>query len=282
MNYAGDTSPICEELHRFTFLKQIQHDGGWKYFDDSGLYDSVESTESNTRSDIYFHTEEITRRIFYSQVKKLTHLVRDREKNLLFVIERDTGSIIQLDMNKTSDGEKDVSEFPILATVDNAWQLCNYSNEGRRVIVCISTIKVSPQTVTYIDGEDIIWTEEFKESISQACVLNTFDVVVITDKSIIKLSGNDGRRIKMIIGGYEGFQSASGICSVAGGGFLVSDERNRQIYSFNNDLDRLKTLNLEIKPSDIYVSDEGNLFIAKGKRKPYTSFIYHLPQNNKN
>lgn len=277
---AGDTSSICEELDKFTFKEPISHDGGWKFFDESGLYDSVESSENNTRSDIYYHKNNITKRIFYSRVNKLTHLIRDPKENLLFVIERNTGSIFELDLNKTTDGEKDVAGFPKLAQIKDAWQLCINSTDNERAIVCISTIRNSPQTVTYISGKDVKWEERFKEIISQACVLNTLDVVVINDKCIIKLSRSNGRRIKMIRSGFEGFEIASGVCSVPGGGFLVSDDQNRRICSFSNDLIMKNKLNLDFRPTDIYVSDKNHLFMAKGKRKPYTSYIFDLTKTS--
>ena len=95
----------------------------------------------------------------------------------------------------------------------------------------------------------------------------------------MKLSGKNDRRMKMIRSGFENFQKACGLCAVKSGGFLVSDELNRKIYSFNNDLQMMKVLSLEIRPTDIYVNNQGELFISKSRRKPFVSMIYHLPKN---
>ncbi|CAD5114696.1 unnamed protein product [Dimorphilus gyrociliatus] len=278
MNCAGDAASICEQIDKYVFKEQIDHRGSWKFYDETGLYESEDSQEVNTRSDIYLHKGDITRRIFFSRYNKLTHLVRDPRKNLLFTVNRQSGSILKLNLNDVKDGEKDTTHFPILTRIENAWHLSIYSNTDKRVVVCLSSIRFPPQTISYIEDDKILWKEEFHERILQTCVLNTFDIIAIKESSIIKLSGKNGRRMKMIRSGFEDFHSACGVCSVPNGGFLVSDEHNRRIYSFSNDLQMIKILHLDFKPTDIYISRQGELFIARGRRKPYVSMIYHLSQ----
>lgn len=278
MNCAGDASSICEQIDKYAFKEEINHRGSWKFFDDSGLYETEDSNELNVRSDIYVHRGDISRRIFFCRYNKLTHLVRDSRDGVLFVINRQSGNILQLNLDEVKEGEKDTVHFPILTRIESPWHLSIFSNDEKRVLVCLSSVRFPPQTITYIEGNDVKWKESFNEKILQTCVLNSFDVIAIKASSIIKLSGKNGRRLKMIRSGFEKFQAACGLCSVNHGGFLVSDEYNKKIYSFNNDLQIMKILNLDFKPTDIYVNSKGELFISKGRRKPYVSMIYCPPK----